>query len=180
MLDNIRAHSYKVAQVADYMARSLVEEGVSLDLDRIIAGALLHDIGKTACLDSDQNHASYGAQICREHGLTGIVEIVAEHVVLKDGLSASCCTEKEIVYYSDKRVLHEDVVTLEDRLHYILERYGKDNVRMCAAIRKNFLICQTLEKRLFRRLDFTPEELPDRITADGGISPFIASLEKTG
>jgi len=33
--------------------------------------------------------------------------------------------EKEIIYYSDKRVNHNEVVTLEKRLEYLIDRYTK-------------------------------------------------------
>ena len=33
-------------------------------------------------------------------------------------------TAREIIYYADKRVRHEEIVSLDDRLEYILEHYG--------------------------------------------------------
>ncbi len=180
MLENIRAHSYKVAQVAEFIAHSIIGTGISLSLDKVIGGALLHDIGKTACLDSDHNHALFGAKICAQHGFTGIVDIVAQHVVLKNGLSETGCTEKEIVYYADKRVLHEEVVSLEARLQYILARYGNGDERLCAAISGNFNTCLVLEEKLFARLHFRPDEVERLINARAPLAPFLASLESAG
>ena len=78
----------------------------ALSLELIVSGALLHDIAKTASLETELRHDELGREICLRHGLDELAEIVAEHVVLKDW-APEHCTEKEIVYYADKRVLHD-------------------------------------------------------------------------
>ena len=52
-------------------------------------------------------------------------------------------------------------VSLEDRLAYILERYGKNKEGFCQAIRMNFELCKRVEKKLFKKLTFNPESLAD-------------------
>ena len=64
MLPNIREHSIVVARVAEIITHGLLEAGQNLSLEKVIAGALLHDIGKTACLDNDDDHAAKGLAIC--------------------------------------------------------------------------------------------------------------------
>ncbi len=157
MLDNIREHSIVVARIADLLARELVEAGESLDLKKVIAAALLHDIAKTSCLKNGKNHAEEGRKICLQNNLEEIAPIVAEHVVLRTYLIHGLFSEKEIVYYADKRVNHHSVVSLEERLRYILERYGGNGRR--EAIERNFTLCKTIEAALFRLLPFSPEEL---------------------
>ena len=61
---------------------------------------MLHDIGKTSCLDNDDDHAEKGYEICMAHDLGAIADIVAEHVILKNYLPEAGLTEKEIVYYA--------------------------------------------------------------------------------
>jgi putative nucleotidyltransferase with HDIG domain len=161
MLPNIKDHSIVVAKVAEIITNDLIAAGQDLSLETVIAGALLHDIGKTACLDNDDDHAAKGLDICLAHNLETIADIVAEHVILKNYAPENGFSEKEIVYYADKRVNHDQVVSLEERLTYILERYGMDNEVRCRAIRKNYARCRDLEKRMFSMLAFEPAEISD-------------------
>lgn len=164
MLANIRDHSLLVARVAGLVAETLAGRGVVVSVELTVAGALLHDIAKTACLDCDGNHAAMGSEICRRHDYVEIAEIVAEHVILQD-VSAVCCPEKEIVYYADKRVLHDQVVGLDERLDYILARYGRNDARLQDLIRQNFAICRQVEERLFAVLPWAPAELAGVVAA---------------
>ena len=167
MLDNIRAHSFMVARVAGALVDGLARTGLAAsplpDLAEVTAGALLHDIAKTLCLRTACNHAETGRQICVELGYPEIGEIVAEHVFLKDFNNElyrrGRFGTKEIVFYADKRVRHDEIVSLAGRLDYILERYGNaDQVRE-GYIRKNFQRTLEFETLLFKCLDFPPEEI---------------------
>jgi putative nucleotidyltransferase with HDIG domain len=162
MLPNIKEHSIVVARVAEIITNSLIAAGCqNLSLEKVIAGSLLHDIGKTACLDNDDDHAAKGFEICLTHNLEPIADIVAEHVILKNYAPENGFAEKEIVYYADKRVNHDQVVSLEERLAYILERYGMNNKLRCRAIKKNYGLCQELEMRMFSLVSFEPYDIPD-------------------
>ena len=159
MLAHIKEHSVVVARVAALITKNMQEAGEDVSLELAIAAALLHDIAKTACLDSNGNHAAQGREICLEHQFFEAADIVGEHVVLANGLPDGCCTEKEIVYYADKRVLHDKVVSLDERLEYILEHYGQNDERLCNLIEKNFMTCRLLEQKLFDIVAFQPEDL---------------------
>lgn len=163
MLPNIRDHSIIVARVAEIITNGLIGAGHELSMNLIIAGALLHDIGKTACLDNDDDHAAKGVEICLSHDLEPIAEIVGEHVILRDYSPGNSFTEKEIVYYADKRVNHDQVVSLQERLAYILDRYGMNNAQRREAIKRNYAICQELETRLFSSLSFGPFDIPELV-----------------
>lgn len=161
MLPNIKDHSIVVARVAEVITEGLIAAGHYLSMETVIAGALLHDIGKTACLDNNDDHAAKGFEICLAHNLNSIADIIAEHVILKTYTPENDFAEKEIVYYADKRVNHDQVVSLKERLEYILERYGKNNETRCLAIKKNYALCQDLEKRMFSFLPFKPADISD-------------------
>ena len=165
MLPNIREHSLMVGRVAAFIGQGLVRGGRTLSLELIVGGALLHDIAKTASLETELRHDELGREICLRHGFDELAEIVAEHVVLKGGVP-ELCTEKEIVYYADKRVLHDAIVTLEARLDYIIQRYGNGDEVLHTRIRQNFAQAHAIEKRLFTELDFSPEELGERLRGD--------------
>jgi len=160
MLDNIRAHSIMVSKVAYILSYSLKETGNKICIKKTIAASLLHDIGKTIALRSGGNHAKIGMDICLENGFDEIANIVAEHVILKQFDLNPPCTEKEIVYYSDKRVNHDKVVSLDERLSYILQRYGRNDDRMHESIKSNFDLCRKIEKKIFKGIPIFPEDLP--------------------
>ena len=159
MLGNIRAHSIIVEKIARRIAIGLREKGADISLEKVIAGALLHDIGKTLCLNSRDDHEAKGREICLQNHLEEIAEIVGEHVRLKDYTPDGAIYEKEIVYYADKRVNHDEIVSLDERLKYILGRYGKNNVTLHRRIRENFNMCNRVEHKLFANLSFKPEDL---------------------
>jgi len=161
MLPNIKDHSIVVTGVAKVIATGLTEVGYELSMDRIIVGALFHAIGKTSCLDNDDDHAAKGVEIVLAHNLKPIADIVGEHVILANYSPGNNFAEKEIVYYADKRVNHDQVVSLEERLAYILERYGLDNVVRRQAIKRNYALCQELEKKIFSLLPFEPFDIQE-------------------
>jgi putative nucleotidyltransferase with HDIG domain len=161
MLENIKDHSIIVEKVATAIARQLRNGRVPISPEKVTAGALMHDIGKTPCLHSSGDHAAEGKAICLENDLHEIADIVGEHVRLRGYGPTSPIAEKEIVYYADKRVNHDVIVSLDERLVYLLERYGRNEEYILKRIRGNFDLCRALEKRLFAKLPFQPEELAD-------------------
>lgn len=173
MLDNIRAHSFRVARVAELLVDGLIEAKKASGLPSIkhvIAGALLHDIAKTECLNGKCRHNILGKEICNALGYPEIGEIVEEHVILKEFRAEmykkGIFSAKEIVYYADKRVRHDEIVSLECRLEYILDRYGNDDPHRKSFIRSNFQQCQDLEVYLFTFLNFSPEQLSQLISKE--------------
>ena len=165
MLDNIRDHSIIVARISTLLAEEANRAGLDLSLPLVVTAALLHDIGKTACLDNNRDHADLGRDICLEHGFEELAGIVAEHVHLRDN-HLPVITESEIVFYADKRVTHDQVTSLDERLEYILERYGNNNPDRLAAIRENCRKWWDLEEAIFALLPFEPAEVGNLIDVD--------------
>ncbi len=161
---NIRAHSLMVGRVAGFLAAALAAKGEAARVEVALAGAMLHDIAKGPCLHGRCRHAERGAEICRAHGYDELAGIVAEHVVLAQGFTGSC-GEREIVYYADKRVRHDQVVSLPERRDDLVIRYGADNPLIQEQILQNFLICRRLEEHIFARLHpLTPADLALAVT----------------
>jgi len=163
MLENIREHSIVVARVARLLGCELLAAGETLSIEKLTAAALLHDIAKTSCLVTRKNHAEEGSNICLRNGFEEIAPIVAEHVVLRNAPTDGRFSEKEIVYYADKRVNHHSIVSLEERRDYILERYGGNGKGLQQRITGNFNQCKALERALFQKLSFGPEALGLRL-----------------
>ncbi len=160
-----------VARVAERLQRGLVESGKTEnppDRDLVIAGALLHDIAKTKCLEERCKHAEVGALFCNEIGYPQIGEIVANHVILTnfrhESYRSNTFNAMELVFYADKRVRHDEVVTLNERLEYILSKYGNNSPEQDELIVKNFNKCTQLEDYLFASLPFCPDDIADLLT----------------
>jgi uncharacterized protein len=188
MLDNIRVHSLIVAQVAGTLIDGMVAAGrvekQPTNRRQVIAGALLHDIAKSICLEDGRRHAEVGRQICRDLDFAEIGEIVFEHVVLSRFTPAlyrrGIFGAKELVYYADKRVRHDQVVSLADRLDYIITRYGNSDPTRIGFIRRNFQQTLLLEELLFQFLDFSPAELVSQLPAKNGWPPASRPGQRGG
>ena len=159
MLPHIREHSFAVMRVACFLGEALVEAGFDLALPLVTTGALLHDLGKTPCLGTTTNHAEYGAAILEDLGYPQVAQVVREHVHLNgERRDPRPVRESELVNYADKRVLHTEVVTLEDRFADLKVRYGR-TPEARARINATETRARTLEKKLFAPLRLTPQDL---------------------
>jgi uncharacterized protein len=159
MLPNIREHSFRVMEVAVFLGEALAEAGFDLHLPLVMAGALLHDLGKTQCLGTCNNHAELGATILDSLGYPHVGQVVREHVHLDDTvMDPRPLREAEIVNYADKRVLHETVVTLAARFADLKVRYGR-TPEAIVRIQATEVKARALEERLFAPLQLSPLDL---------------------
>ncbi|MCJ8501199.1 HD domain-containing protein [Desulfatitalea alkaliphila] len=165
MPEHILAHSQLVCQVALLLTDALQAAGVPLNRPLVHASALLHDITKPRSFTTGENHAQTGGEYLAGLGFPEVGEVVRQHVVLDAYFAAEAPNEAEIVNYADKRVLHDKIVPLDQRMQYILARYAKTetHVRM---LQKVWEQTDQLEKRLFAYLRFTPLQLCDRVDAE--------------
>ena len=162
MLPHILRHSELVANVALLIARELNRHGQNLDLALVEAGALLHDIAKTLCLDTKENHAHSGGDLVRALGYPSVADIVRQHICLDPGVLASDgVTEAALVNYADKRVKHEEVVGIEERFRDVKERYIDKFPLFAERFMEIFFETQVLEKKIFSLIDIYPEDIND-------------------
>ena len=123
--ENIIEHSIKVKELSVKIAKKLIEKGEKINLKLLVAGALLHDVSKFDCLESDVRHGDHGCERILEIGMIKqISDIVRKHA-LNSILSTDHprTWEEKIVYYADKRVNHNRIVTLKQRFDYLRKRY---------------------------------------------------------
>ncbi|MFA6520826.1 MAG: HD domain-containing protein [Candidatus Gracilibacteria bacterium] len=144
---HIRRHSEKVTEFALELGKKLVEAGENIDLELLKQAASLHDIVRIVDFRnfnpqnfkqevtekdlevwealrkkySGMHHAIAAAQILRERGYEKIAQVVEKHryLQIKDGFNT---WEEKLLYYSDKRVKHDQIVPLEERLNDGRER----------------------------------------------------------
>jgi uncharacterized protein len=159
MLPNIREHSFRVMAVASCLGEALTEAGFDLNLPLVTVGALLHDLGKTQCLGTCNNHAELGAGILEELGYPHVAQVVREHVYLEPRIvDPRPLREAEVVNYADKRVLHDAVVTLQDRFADLKVRYGRTPEAL-ARIQATEVKSRALEEKIFASLALDPSNL---------------------
>ena len=163
--DHIIRHSEVVSRVATFLAERLNGSGENLSIEEIEAAALLHDITKMEGIGSRRDHAETGKRLLAELGFRRIGEIVGEHIRLRAGRDTHPIREEEIINYSDKRVMHAEIVTLGERFADLKRRYGlkgsdKNAIERIMALEEK---TYELERKIFSKLDFSPEELLGRM-----------------
>jgi uncharacterized protein len=158
MLDHIIQHSLEVARVALFLTNELNKRGQRIDFDLVEAASLLHDLTKTECLRTREDHAKTGYQLLKEMGYVRVGEVVAEHIQLSRGQDSSSVSEEEVVNYADKRVLHDRIVSLEERFRDLKVRYAKDkkSIAKMEELEKNTF---DMEHKIFSILKINPDDL---------------------
>jgi uncharacterized protein len=155
---HIRRHSLLVAEVALFLADRLNRRnGSRLDLRLIEAAALLHDIGKMSGLQTGEDHAELGAKMLEGIVAPPVARIVGEHISLDSSQVAGPVTESLIVNYSDKRVKHDRIVSVEERYEDLIERYAKAP-RQVQLLRQKLDLYSTLERTIFSHLPIAPQD----------------------
>jgi len=165
MMDHIVAHSMQVCRVATYLTDYLVGQYTHLNAKMIRSAALLHDITKTRSFNTGEDHAFTGSQFLTDRGYPEVGELVRQHVVLDQYSATKIPVEADIINYADKRVLHDEIVDLDRRLDYILERYAK-KAEHRKRIYRLWEKTKHLEKRIFSDLPFSPEDLNRILNAE--------------
>jgi uncharacterized protein len=158
ILDHILRHSEQVCRVALLLADELCAHGRPVNTELIGTAALLHDITKTRSFSTGENHAQTGKEILVQMGYPQVGDIVGQHVHLRGFDPGGPVTEAEVVNYADKRVLHDQIVVLDERMAYILERYGtrpsyRDRIQIL------WDESRQLEQKLFSGLTRQPDDI---------------------
>ncbi len=157
--EHIVRHSEKVALISLCLGSFLkVVNNPSLDLLVLTVSALLHDVKKMESIKTGENHAASGYKLMVSLGYPRVGEIIYSHIFLELPKSGDPIKEEEIVFYADKRVKHDEIVTLKERFADLRARYGRT---LKAILRMRLLEDMTLllERRLFKGLPFSPSLL---------------------
>lgn len=120
------AHSLAVAQLAGQLATRLSAAGVPLNGDLVIAGALLHDVGR-----GRPDHARVGARLLRGLGYGRVSEVVASHMEIS---LEGPLDEAQIVYLADKMSQGTRRVTLAARQQDVRRRFAGRPEALAAAL----------------------------------------------
>jgi putative nucleotidyltransferase with HDIG domain len=158
MLDHIINHSIEVTKVALFISTELNKKGQGLDLGLVEAASLLHDLTKTECFKTKEDHAATGAQLLKKIGYERVGEVVAEHIQLSEGKDSLSISEEEVVNYADKRVQHDRIVSLEERFSDLKDRYGKGKW-VLGQLERLEKVTLAVENKIFSILEIDPNDL---------------------
>jgi uncharacterized protein len=160
MPDNIRRHTLQVTRIAVFVARKLKESGININLTLVERGALLHDIDKILTLKNDR-HGEVAEKILLRRGYPEIARIASHHR-FKYIRDPTITWEEKVVNYADKRVKHDQIVSLDERFTDLLIRYDV-KVPDHEAIQMFF----QLEKELFGIIHLDPMRLAEYLSKEG-------------
>ncbi len=104
--------------------------------------------------------------LLRELGFPSTAEIVEQHVIISNINPGGRLEEREIVYYADKRVRHNGIVSLDERVADLIQRYGTTE-----AIRTQIL--QNKQQALAIEQKIVQRTVPG---VKGGNAPFSIML----
>jgi molybdenum cofactor cytidylyltransferase len=156
--ERVRTHGRKVAQIAVCLGRALAGSGLEIDLDRIRAGALLHDMAKGV-----KNHALVAERMLNRMGFGGVAPIVGAHTDLI--LAAiPVIAETEIVHLADKLVKEDRIVTIEEKFQWALGRWRHDPIAL-ACINRRRTVAFRLQEQVEAKLGL---ELKALLNASSG------------
>ncbi len=157
--EHIIRHSERVALISVFLGHWLKEKKTNINIPLLLAGALLHDIKKHESILTGCNHAEAGYEFLKSLGYERVGKIVKNHIYLSVK-PFSEITEDELVFYADKRVKHEEIVSLKERFEDLKIRYGKTPQSLD---RLNYLekFSYFVEERIFKKLPFSPEKVQE-------------------
>ncbi|MBD3204479.1 HDIG domain-containing protein [Candidatus Woesearchaeota archaeon] len=150
--EKIIRHSIVVNKIAVLIAKKFLKNNISLNLALVNAGSLLHDVKKWDEINNNTNHGTEGYKMFK-HEYPRLADIIKKHMLYEilDGFDT---WEQKIVYYADKRVNHDKIVSLKQRFDYLEKRYPpKDKEKR----KKVYELNIELEKEIFSKIDIKPD-----------------------
>ena len=155
---HIIKHSEAVEKLAVFLAKKFNEKGIKVDTELVSRVALLHDIDKLQTLKPgfEHLHSKLSKKILEKEGFPLLGKMVSKHLlenILEENAFKNW--EEKLVFYSDKRVNHDQIVSLQTRFDYLFERYGKEK-KVFDKIAKCKPKAKQLEEEIFSNLDITP------------------------
>ncbi len=143
--NHIRVHNRTVARVAKKLATHLLDRGTVVRRRALEAAAWSHDLFRFLNLPTGslarfprtarerwaklrrrygEHHEHACAQFLTQRGFPIVAAIVRTHGVLHSQEDPPRTTEQKLLYYADKRVIGDRVVSVDDRFDDFIQRYG--------------------------------------------------------
>ncbi len=149
--DNIRRHSEAVRRVANFLGEKIFENGFFVNLALVDKGAWLHDLMKWYCIQNNCKHALKASEVLLQRGYSELAFIVKAHALTEVlYFDEKTCVEAKIVWYADKRVTHDKIVSLKERYDYLKKTYGSKSEKVFEEIVSTQKLAFELEDELFK------------------------------
>lgn len=146
------AHSVLTARLALRLGAALNEAGAALDLDLLVAAALLHDIAR-----DEPRHGQAGARLLREWDFPAVAEAVIDHSDFEAPATAPV-SEAELVFLVDKYAAGATLVSLADRFGRKARAFA-DNPAAQAGVTRRLAKARQAEARVTQAAGLSPETL---------------------
>jgi putative nucleotidyltransferase with HDIG domain len=126
MPEHIQEHSLLVARVALHITQMARDRFLpQLNCDLVTAAALLHDIAKMYTIRHGGSHSQLGAAWVQQRtGNALLARAILHHVHWPFAMDVRRYPVSLIVFYSDKRVRHAEIVGMGERFNDLSLRYG--------------------------------------------------------
>jgi len=188
---HIVKHSLAVAKLAVFLAQRLTEKGIAVDVNLVDGACLLHDIVRI-CDFKELDYSRFKQPVTAEDKAKwqqlraryeGIPHEYAACDILKDKFPVLALTikkhryvgilnekekpstwEEKLVYYADMRVMHDEIVPLEERLTEAHRRnihFYKTEAQRLSTIAQVDPLIHSLEKEIFDKIGLKPLEITD-------------------
>ena len=132
---NIIAHTSAVCDFSMRVCDILEKRNIKVNRDLVAAAALLHDIKKL----EPGEHEIEGAKYIESLGYPEVGILIKKHGLKRCHLEEfhPVNWEEKIIFYSDKRVKNNKVVSVDKRFEYIKQRYNKGGIDTEIKLTKN-------------------------------------------
>ncbi|MBI2598383.1 MAG: HDIG domain-containing protein, partial [Candidatus Diapherotrites archaeon] len=142
---NIFEHVMQVNRIAVFLAKKMRQKGIAVDVVLVDRASLVHDIDKHLTLENGK-HGYLGKEIVQKKGYPALAEFCVTHLLTFVPENKFPSIEHKIVFYADKRVNGDQIVSLKERFEYFQKRYGSKSEGALKEILKTKKPVQELEK----------------------------------
>ncbi|HWQ04423.1 MAG TPA: HAD-IA family hydrolase [Longilinea sp.] len=161
---NLLLHVQAVAAIAYQLAVWLRGTGETVDPLLAQRGAMLHDLAKVSALRTPGiNHGEAAARLLESRGQPALAEIARRHILthLLDDKLAPRTWEEQVVFFADKMVEGSRLVTPEQRMNALSQRYS----RFSAGIQACLPALRKMQKEICQHMRIPEVTLTDRLQA---------------
>ncbi len=185
--EHIVKHSIIVAKLAVFLAEKLKEKGIFVDVNLTDRACLLHDIARPCDFGESDYNAIAGQDktkwrqlkseyedLCHEEIayelLRGeypeLASTIKTHryMAIIDENEKPTTWEEKLVYYADKRIMHDRIVPLKERLEEAHKRNAhlhKKQAQSDISTSKVDPLIFKLEEEIFSKIDSNPLDVTD-------------------
>ncbi|MEA3430797.1 MAG: HD domain-containing protein [Nanoarchaeota archaeon] len=182
--NHVMKHILKVNKVAVFLGEKFKEKGYNVNIDLLDRASLLHDILRVCNFKKidpenfeqeiteedmkiwekvineygDIHHAKAGYKLLKKD-YPEVANLVKKHnyKIILDKNNCPKTLNEKIMFYSDKRVMHDQVVMLKDRADDGHKR--NPHLHDSNETEKADILIRKLEEELFSKLDIDPKNL---------------------